>query len=115
MMFGDRVMPATGAMSSTKLNVSDDFGPDVIAGAGTVLDDQLLAEPFAERVGDQSRQNVRRASRGVPDNPADRSRGIGLSAGNCRESNERACGNHGSSRQRSAHFSSAREFSLPGM
>ena len=41
------------------------LGADRIAGAGTVVDDDALAERLAEAIGDDPRDDIDRAARGV--------------------------------------------------
>ena len=36
----------------------DRFGPHIAAGAGAIVDDDLLLEPFAEFLGDDARDDV---------------------------------------------------------
>ena len=49
-MWGARVMLATGAISRMKLKLSTParFGSDIAAGARPILDDELLAEAFRQ-------------------------------------------------------------------
>jgi len=56
--------------------VHDRLGADVVAGAGLVLDDELLAEPLRQPMPDQARQNVGRAAGRIGDDPAYRPRRI---------------------------------------
>jgi len=48
------------------------FGGDVVAGAGLVLDHELLAEPLGEPLADQPRDDIGRSARRISDNPAHR-------------------------------------------
>ena len=99
MTLGTRVMPATGAISRTKLKdnflysealmplagltkrsgiaigrrVDHRLGCDVVAGAGLVLDDELLAELFGQVLSDETRQDVGAAACGITDDPTHRS------------------------------------------
>jgi tetrahydromethanopterin S-methyltransferase subunit G len=54
------------------------FGRDVGAGAGAVLDGELLAEPLRQPVACQPRDGVGRAAGGKPDKDVHRPRRIGL-------------------------------------
>ncbi len=58
--------------------VHDRFGGDVAAGAGAVLDDELLAEPVRQPLRHQPRHDVERAAGGEPDDYPHRPRWIRL-------------------------------------
>jgi hypothetical protein len=52
------------------------FGRDIGAGAGLVLDDELLAQPIRQRLPDQPRGDVGRAARRIADDEPHRPRRI---------------------------------------
>jgi len=58
------------------LGIDHRLGADVVAGAGLVLDHELLAEPLGEPLADQPRQNIGRTAWRIADHPADRPRRI---------------------------------------
>src|SRR3954471_5358725 len=52
------------------------FGADIVAAAGSVLDDELLAHSLRQVLADDARQDVGAAARRVGDDPAHRPGGI---------------------------------------
>ena len=57
---------------AVRLGVDHGLGADVVAGAGLVLDHELLAEPLGQPLADQPRQNVGGAARRIADHEANR-------------------------------------------
>src|SRR5581483_12426741 len=57
------------------------FGGDVAGGAGPHVDDELLAEFLAQRLGDQPRRDVGRAAGGLADDDMHRTRRVALRLG----------------------------------
>lgn len=47
--------------------LGDGFGREIVAGPGTILDDELLAEPFAEPIAEQAGADVGLAAGRVSD------------------------------------------------
>src|SRR5262249_57081054 len=56
----------------------DGLGGDIAAGAGAVLDDERLAEPFRQKLADQPRHDVDVVARGESDDDVHRPARIGL-------------------------------------
>jgi len=54
------------------------LGPNIVAAARPVLDDELLAEPLRQPAGDQARRDIGRRAGGRGDDHAHGARGIGL-------------------------------------
>ena len=56
--------------------LGDQFGADIVAGAGLVLDDELLAELLAQPISDNARDDVGRSAGRIADDDAHRVVGI---------------------------------------
>ena len=66
------------------------FGTDIAPGARSVLNDEWLAKPVRQPLGDQTRENIRTAASGLTDDQANRTRREGLRPGDRGHGNERA-------------------------
>ena len=71
------------------IGVDRRLGGDVAAGAVAVLDDELLAERFRQRLGDQPRADIGRAAGGITDEDQHRARRIALRAREPRHGGQR--------------------------
>jgi hypothetical protein len=58
--------------------VYDSLSPDVVAGTGPVLNDELLTKPLRKPLAHHARGDVDRSARGKADDQAYRLRRIGL-------------------------------------
>src|SRR5262245_1352335 len=121
MTSGTIIMPATGAMSRTKLKLKlviecrvervrrsgykkriavrerthDGLRGDITAGTRPVLDDELLAEPLRQPLTDETRGDVGATGGGIADNQAHRPRRISLRPSEARDGGRQrgsACG-----------------------
>jgi hypothetical protein len=85
---------ASSSVIVVRRRIHDRLGADIAAGAGPVLDDEVLPEPPREPLTDQARRDVDPAARGKTDNDADGPARIGLRSREARDSREHgsACG-----------------------
>ena len=61
---------------AVRFRIDHRLGGDVVAGAGLVFDDELLAEPLRQPLADQARDDVGGAAGRIADHPAHRPRRI---------------------------------------
>ena len=69
--------------------MDDDFGADIAGAAGTIIDDELLAEMLRQRIRQKPRGDVGSDAGGIRHDDADRPRRVIRRAGDARQCGER--------------------------